>query len=383
MANDTGIITVHQRACPTRIDTSARCRCHPSFRAMVYDKRAKKQIRQTFPTAASARAWRQDTQRGVRLREVSALQAPTLEEATDELLAGMRSGAIRSRNRRPYAASTIDRYEDGMLVHVLPALGENTRLDAIGFDDVQELIDTMAADKASASTIKNTIMPLRVIYRLHRRRLRVNPTRELDWPEGDARESNYVEIGRMQELVEALPLLDRAAWALMLFGGLRLGEMEALWWEDVDMQGRGRLTVRATYCKVSGERKLRTKTKAGQRSVTMSGPLLHVLREHRLATGQSSGPVVRGGESRGKMLRRARKAWEAAGLEPINPHAARHSFISAALAADVSLRRLQGAAGHSAISTTVDIYGHRYVGEADAVADAIDALISAPIAREN
>lgn len=377
-----GIVKVHQRACPRRHDHAARCRCTPSYRAKVYDPSAKTTRSATFPLLAPARAWRQDTQRGVRSRQVSAGQALTLKQAADELLAEMRAGTFRSRNRRPYEASTIETYEDALENHLLPGLGEDTRLDAIDQFDLQEWLDELAT-RVSGRTTRNALMPLQVIFkhqlRRHRRRL-VNPTLGLDLPDPASKERFWVEIDQALELLAAVPSADRAAWGLMLLAGLRLGEMQALAWEEVDMRPPGHITISFAWCKRSNQRKPRTKN-AKSRTVTMPQELRPMLAEHKLATGGSTGLVVCEADgsvlSRDKLVRRARKAWKSAGLvDKLGPHGARHSYVSAAIAGDVSLFKAQGAAGHSAISTTADIYGHRYRRDADDVASAIDALIA-------
>ena len=55
------------------------------------------------------------------------------------------------------------------------------RLSSLRRDDVQDFIDRLLADGLSSSTIKNTLDPLRVIYRRAIRRDEVASTRPQRW----------------------------------------------------------------------------------------------------------------------------------------------------------------------------------------------------------
>ena len=60
----------------------------------------------------------------------------------------------------------------------------------------------------------------------------------------------------------------------------------------------------------------------------------------------------------GNFNRKLKKCCKAAGIEPINPHALRHSFATRGLEADISLKSLQELLGHSSLSVTGNIYTH-------------------------
>ena len=59
---------------------------------------------------------------------------------------------------------------------------------------------------------------------------------------------------------------------------------------------------------------------------------------------------------------RARSAWKPAGLEPVGLHQARHTAASLMIAAGVNLKALSEFLGHSAITITLDRYGHLLPG---------------------
>jgi len=65
----------------------------------------------------------------------------------------------------------------------VPELGR-LRLSAIRRNDLQDLVDRMVAAGRSPSTVRNTILPLRAIYRraIDRDQLAVNPILKLRLP---------------------------------------------------------------------------------------------------------------------------------------------------------------------------------------------------------
>jgi hypothetical protein len=105
-----GIYIRHSRTCKTpRAD--GKC-CDVSFRATVFDMESGKLIRRTFKTRTEAKRWRQDALVGVRAGRLSAVVTGgrTVENALEELVAGMADGTILDRSGRPYRPATIRSY---------------------------------------------------------------------------------------------------------------------------------------------------------------------------------------------------------------------------------------------------------------------------------
>ena len=102
---------------------------------------------------------------------------------------------------------------------------------------MQDFVDRLLARGEDASTIRNTLMPLRAIFRraVARGDVAVNPTTGLELPAVRGRRDRIVSPEQAAKLLDALPERDRAMWATALYGGLRRGELQALRWEDVDL----------------------------------------------------------------------------------------------------------------------------------------------------
>jgi integrase len=84
------------------------------------------------------------------------------------------------------------------------------------------------------------------------------------------------------ELLDALSYPDRAIWATALFAGLRLGELRALQWTDVDLEGG---VINVTRSWDSREGAIEPKSRAGRRHVPIANVLRRVLIEQRLFSG--------------------------------------------------------------------------------------------------
>lgn len=71
-------------------------------------------------------------------------------------------------------------YEQVLRATVLPELG-HLKLSTLTRNVLQDLIDKLVAEGRSASTVRNTILPLRAIYRRSLSRSEVLITRRLVW----------------------------------------------------------------------------------------------------------------------------------------------------------------------------------------------------------
>jgi integrase len=66
-------------------------------------------------------------------------------------------------------------------------------------------------------------------------------------------------------------------------------------------------------------------------------------------------------------------AAERASLKGLTPHERRHNAASLAIASGASVKDVQGMLGHASAAMTLDVCGHSFGDELDAVADRLDA----------
>jgi len=130
----------------------------------VYSAREHKRIYRTFPTEAAARTWRQDALIAVRRGAMKAARVPTVREAWTEWIAGAEAGVVLTRSKERYKPSTVRGYRQAMRDVILPDLGP-MRLDELRRSDLQRLVERQRKKGKGASTVRNTLLPVRAIYR--------------------------------------------------------------------------------------------------------------------------------------------------------------------------------------------------------------------------
>ena len=329
-------------------------------------------MRKTFRNLSEAKSWRHDAASALSKGTMSAPTKTTIRQAGEALIEGMRSGAVRNRKGEVYKPSAIRGYEAALRDRIYPELGP-VRLSEVQRRDVQRLADAMLAQRRDAITIRNAIMPLRVIYRraVSRGEVAVNPTTGLELPAVTGRRDRFAEPEEAQKLIEALPQKsDQALWAVAFYAGLRSGEIMALQWEKVDL-AKGLIRVERSYDPKEGVY-TEPKSEAGKRTVPIPAALRDYLIEHKLRSGASTGLVF---ERDTNAPRRAQRIWTRAKLDRITLHEARHTYASLMIAAGVNAKSLQTYMGHSSVTITYDRYGHLMPGNEDEAAALLDAYL--------
>lgn len=372
MSVDRGIRARHARSCPHRTDKQARCRCTPTFEASVWDASAGRRITKAFGTKTGARQWREDTRVALRAGDLSAQRGPTLREAVDAWLEGLRAGTITNRSGDPYKPAAIRQYGHNLRLRVLPVLGD-MRLAEVTTRDLQQLVDGMVEAKRAPATIDSAITPLKSLYRraVARGDLKANPTLGLEKPAVRCAPKQVVAPAQAKAMIDALEGDDRVLWAVAFYAGLRRGELIGLRREDIDL-ATGVIHVRRGWDAVEGP--IAPKSRQGKRKVPLSAVLRDYLDQHLLTLGREE--VFESHRWVTRSCDRAHERWEPAGLPLIKLHEARHTFASYAISAGVNAKALSTFMGHATIAITLDLYGHLLPGSEDEAAGLLDAFFA-------
>jgi integrase len=328
----------------------------------VYSVRDRRKLRKTFPTMAAAKGWRADAASAVRRGTMRAPSQVTLREAWTAWETAATDGAIRNRSGDRYKPSVLRSYATSMRLRILDDLGA-TRFSEVTRLDLQAVADDMLMADFDASTIRNTFMPVRALCRRAiGRELAINPTSGLELPAVRGKRCRIAPPEHAADLITAVPDDQRALWATAFYAGLRLGELQALQDDDVDLPA-GVIHVRRSWDKVVGF--VDPKSRAGFRDVPIIGALRGRLVEHRLRLGPRGKGFVFGtpGAFNDDTARaRAVRTWRSEDLEPFGFQDARHTYASLAIAAGVNAKALSTYMGHASIIITLDLYGHLFPG---------------------
>jgi integrase len=306
-----------------------------------------------------------------------------LRDALDQARKGTLPGMVRTgatfadaaaewlryvEQERGRKASTLADYRSVVRAHFLPAFGEQP-IERITEDMIEQWLSAhLREGELSRRSSQKMVVLLNGIFRRARKvwKLPQNPVADVErLPVSKRTDIEFYSPEEVHALVRASAVKqDGALFLAAAMTGLRMGELLALRWRDVDFATQ---TVRVTASYTAGT--LGTPKSGLGRAVPLVDEVAHAL--VRLGKRKRwSGPDdlvfvgTAGGHLDGSALRRRyKKARDVAGLRPLRFHDLRHTFGSVAIRT-ADPRELQEWMGHSDFSTT-QIYMH-YRPRADA-----------------
>jgi integrase len=301
------------------------------------------------------------------------------------------SYAFASINGRPLATSRQVRQKaSGVFLRITPHLGTKVLRKLRPLDI--EAWQTALRDSISASTIGHA-------HRLLSKALRDALKNDLV-DRNVCREQSAPKVQSVEQaIVRDVPALvtKLQGWrygtvaTVALFTGLRLGEVLALRWGNVDLD-RKVLRVIGTLeeTKTFGIRFKPPKTKAGKREVTLPDVLVEALREHRktqlelrLQLGLGKMPddallfarIDGGPQSIVNISSQWAKFAGNIGMGEITFHALRHTHASQLIAAGVDVATVSKRLGHATPAITLSVYTHMFKQDDGKAAAAINAAM--------
>ena len=233
---------------------------------MVWSARDDKPVRKTFGSVRAARAWRARARVELSSGRLDAPSKVTLGEAAERWLSDAEAGVVRTRSGDRYKPSALRSYEQALRARILPRFGSK-RLSALSRPMLQALVDELVGEGCAPSTVRNAVLPVRAIYRraLQRDELAGNPTLKLALPAVRERRERVARPAEAEALLAALPAVGaRPLWATALYTGLRRGELQALQWQNVELD-RGLVRVEHSWDRCAGL--IEPKSRAGRRRV--------------------------------------------------------------------------------------------------------------------
>lgn len=359
------------------------------YQAQAWSPRERRRTSRTFSTLSAAKASKRDMEQGFARGTRSGASAPRLRDFAARWLADAMSGVLRTRSGEAYRASTLRGYRHALDDVLLPAFGPK-RLSEITRGELHRLAQRLTREGLKPSTVRNTLLPLRAIFRdaLAAELVHVNPCGGLALPIDRGRRERVIAPADGTVMLATLADRDRPLWATAMFAGLRRGELMALRWSDVDLVA-GRLRIVRSYDPVAAVFGP-PKSRAGLRVVPVPPVLDEHLQAHRDRAAVARQPLVfarstLAGRRRGPdgpfndaaVMARARKVWTDNGIEPASFHVFRHTYGTLLIAAGETPKAVQTYMGHSSITIMFDRYGHLFPAAEQASAAALQAYLDA------
>lgn len=265
--------------------------------------------------------------------------------------------AYRSVSQRPLRLSTLADYRSAYRRHLGPRLG-SMPLAEIDGATIADLVVALGEDGVAAKRLSNVLVPLRACLSWHHRigAFPRDPAGWFDAAAPAADERRILSLGEVERLVAATPAGYRAFVATAAWTGMRLGELRALTWADVDLDA-GLITVDKTRYR----QRVQRSTKNGETRVVPVPPhLAEELARWRTACPRHPegllfcgprGTPIDGDDFRRRVFAPALKR---AGLDPrTRIHDLRHTSASLYLASGATVREVMEIHGWKRMETAL------------------------------
>ena len=273
--------------------------------------------------------------------------------------------------------ASVYRYENLLNTHILPAFG-NQRIDQITGTDINAFLATKLMSGRvdgkgglSPTYVRSIMLVMKaVLSYAAENRMCVPLQSKISKPQPIAKDLPVLTQNEQKLLVNmCMTQIDetKVCVLLSLYAGLRIGEVCALEWEDLDLENR-LIHVRKTVSRVSGTGGnmarstlviAQPKTIASFRDIPICSWLVPVLKQvHDMQRSSFVASSRAGYVSPRTFDYRYHKLLKMAGIQMINYHALRHTFATRCIEAGVDVKTLSELLGHTDASITLNTYVH-------------------------
>jgi integrase len=362
---------------PLKTDAKGKC---SRWRVVIFNPHTHKQEWHTFRgKETDAKVFERDqlTRLGAGTY-VSKSERMTLRQVADAFLR-----ECRARNRR---ASTMLNYSSILDRHILPTFGPR-EVGTLRKSDIRQWLAQKLEDGASTELVNRIIRVLKavlffamtdleVLERNVMQRLRPFEGRNPKAKDRRANRGAYRE-DEVRALIGAAQPQERALIGLLFLTGMRPGEAYALRWSDIDLTSSNARVHRSWDHRSSTF--VAPKTRAGNRTVPLSGWLVEAMRAHQKVTNRF-GDELAFATAEGRPLNPSnvrRDIWtklvKRAGVRSLDMYSCRHTFASLGRTAGEAAFNVAAVMGHSRSQLVDQVYAHSLQSGMASVAERVTA----------
>lgn len=286
---------------------------------------------------------------------------------------------------KPKRITTYENYECHIRVHILPALGDHP-LQILRPSDLQRFLNGKQtggrADGKPGGLSTRTVRMLHfVLYAALKQAVKEgligkNVAEDVTLPKQGKRKAVYLVTDELQLFIEVAGKSRHFAAIMTELGtGLRRGELLALSWDVVNLEGKtGTVTVKRQLVRTRHGPIFQDepKTEAGYRTITLPDEVVAILKRHKAAQAQERLICGQAYENNNLVFAQANgrrieprnftaqidKMMERAGIRHVPFHSLRHSHATELLRMGVDLAVISDRLGHSSFQVTRDFYAH-------------------------
>ncbi len=272
--------------------------------------------------------------------------------------------SIRHRVKESTAANYSMKAEK----HILPAFGRMV-VTSLASDDIYTFIENKQNSGLSARYVADIVILMKTMFKYAVRTYHIfNPMDGVTLPKKKMPEIRLLdedEHKKLQQYIAKNQSISTIGVALSMSTGIRIGELCALQWKDVDLEKRI-LTVRKTMQRIQCPNQTAKtmlivtdpKSESSRRKIPIPDCIISFLQKFK---GKPEDYVLTGTERAIEprtMQYRFSKILKNAKLPSVHFHALRHIFASTCIKLGFDVKALSELLGHSSVEITLNRYVH-------------------------
>ena len=223
--------------------------------------------------------------------------------------------------------------------------------------------------------------------------LEKNPAERADPPKVPYKEMRYLDEEETREmliLLESEPIQYRTMITLLVYTGIRRGELCGLEWRDIDFDSNVIHISRSSQ--YIGDKQIITKepkTRSGFRHFIMSDSICELLKEYQAWQNQQKIKAGKDWEETDRLFTQWNglpiypdtvtdwfaKFIKRSGLPYVTLHSLRHTNATLMIAEGIDVCAVSKRLGHASTSTTLNVYAHALKSKDKAAAEALENVL--------
>lgn len=247
--------------------------------------------------------------------------------------------------------NSYQNYENYTKKHIIPEIGK-LKLENVKPAHIEKLLAKRS--NLSISALKHIRLTLNQIFdtAIENKFLSANPVGKLKIPREEESKPMVFSPEEITKIIKAIPKHKYGKYVgILLYTGMRISEMLALQWDDVDFENEIIIVKHSFTRKEGGGTEMKATKSGKQRCVGITKELKEIL-----LSIEKTGDFVL--NENGKHLtthqfeKRYQKFFKENEIEYKSPHKCRHTFATRLITAGANIRAVQDLLGHSTVVTT-------------------------------
>lgn len=285
--------------------------------------------------------------------------------------------------------STYANYRYKLNHYVLPEIGDYS-LNELSEVDAQRLFQRLKHRELSSSTIHGIfrIVKQTIHYAIQKKRMKKNPFLYIRVPKMPKKKQQSLTRSEQKNL-ETIALAEKKGRGLpillALHASLRIGEIAALRWQDIDFEAN-QIHIHSTYQRVLSDQKKSertaliytgSKTESSIRTIPISQTLRTALLKHKVRAKGAFVCSTKDHPSEPRLLTyHFHRMREKAGLMKVHFHQLRHTFATRCIESNGDIVSISALMGHSSSQMTLDTYADTMMEQRIQVVHRMEKVLS-------